>query len=374
MIRWLKNMAYLAMKELKSLAGDPVMMGLILYMFSAALITIAKQGMTDVKNGSVAIVNYDHSVLSYRLKDALIMPYFKKVEDIEAHQIDRLMDTGQYTFVVEIPPNYQTDMLAGRAPKLQVLVDATAITQASIGASYLNTIFSQEIQRFLKNSSQVAPIQATTNVMFNPNYSSEWFMGSTQVVGNLTLLTLLLVGAAVIRERERGTLEHLLVMPIRSSEIAVAKIVANGLVLLAVSSVALRVITKGVLGAPFDNKAIALFALGVAIFLFSIASLGILLAVMAPTMPQFALLVLPVYVVMYLLSGTTSPIENMPELAQKLTQFSPTTVLGSYAQDVLFRGAGLELVWIHLVKMALLGGLFLSIALWQFKSMLSRQG
>ncbi len=374
MLRWLKNVAFLSAKELKSLFSDLVLMVLIVYLFSIALISVSSQSMTEVKNASVAIINYDHSALSYRLKDALITPYFKTVEDVPPQQIDRLMDTGKYTFVVEIPPNYQRDMLMGRNPKIQLLIDATAMTQASIGSSYITQIFSQEIGRFFGSKVATMPINTAVNILYNPNHTSSWFMGSAQIVGNLTLLTLLLVGSAVIRERERGTLEHLLVMPIRASEIAIAKILANGFVLLAVSALSLKAIVVGVLEAPFANAQIALFAFGVTVFLFSIASLGILLAVFAPTMPQFGLLCLPVYIVMYMLSGTNSPIENMPELAQQLTQFSPTTILGSYAQDVLFRGAKLDIVWGHIAKMAALGAVFLSIALTQFKSMLSKQG
>ena len=98
-----------------------------------------------------------------------------------------------------------------------------------------------------------------------------------------------------------------------------------------------------------------------------------MLAIFAPTMPQFGLLILPVYIVLYLLSGTMSPLENMPELAQQLTQFSPVTIFGAYAQDVLFRGAGIDIVWDKLLKIAALGALFLGIALAQFKTMLSRQ-
>lgn len=371
---WFKNVGFLAFKELKSLFSDKVLVVLIVYMFSFAIITIAKQGMTDVKNGSVGIINYDHSALSYRLKDALIPPYFKTVEDIESHSVDELMDVGKYTFIIEIPPNYQRDMLAGRNPQLQLLVDATAMTQANIGASYITQIFRQEIQRFFGNSTSIMPINTAINVLYNPNYTTAWFMGTAQIVGNLTLLTLLLVGSAVIRERERGTIEHLLVMPVSSSEIAVAKILANGMVLLIVSSFSLKFIVSDFLGTPINTQQIGLFILGAAIFLFSIASLGILLAVFAPTMPQFGLLCIPIYLVMYMLSGTNSPIENMPELAQQITQFSPLTILGMYTQDVLFRNAGLDLVWFHLVKMAVIGAIFLSIALMQFKSMLSRQG
>ncbi|WP_040975405.1 ABC transporter permease [Necropsobacter massiliensis] len=374
-MRWLKNVAYLSVKEFRSLFTDPILMVLIVYMFSVALITIANMPTTEVKNAAVAVVDNDHSVLSYRLRDSLIPPNFKQVEEINYADIDRAMDTGKYTFVLDIPPNYQRDMLKGQAPKIQLLVDATAMTQASIGSSYINQTLSAEIQQFLKTASvQSAPINAAINVLYNPNYSSKWLMGTMQIVGNLNLLVLLLVGAAVIRERERGTIEHLLVMPVGSSEIAVSKILANGVVLLCVAMLSLTLIVRGVLEVPIALNSIPLFALGVITFLFSISALGILLAIIAPTMPQFGLLCIPVYVVMYLLSGTNSPLENMPELAQQITQFSPTTILGAYAQDVLFRGAGFELVWDKLVKMIGLGIIFLSLALMQFKSMLSRQG
>ncbi len=104
------------------------------------------------------------------------------------------------------------------------------------------------------------------------------------------------------------------------------------------------------------------------------ASLGILLAILAPSMPQFGLLCIPVYIVMYMLSGAAAPIDNMPTIIQMLTQFSPQTVLSSFAQEVLFKHADISLVSTHLIKMFAAGAIFLSIALLQFKSMLSRQG
>lgn len=374
MLRWIKNVAYLSAKELRSLLSDPVLVVLIVYMFSLALYTVANSITTEVKNASVAVVDNDQSALSHRLQQSLLPPNFKKVNSIKAEEIDRLMDMGEYTFVVDIPTNYEKDVLAGREPQVQLLVDATAMTQAAIGSSYISQIFGREINEFLHLPEAEAPVQAAVNVLYNPNYSSKWFLGGMNIVGNLNLLTMLLVGAAVIRERERGTLEHILVMPVRSSEIAMSKIFANGLVLLVVVTLALRFISHSVLGVPLPEGSIPLFMLGVAVFVFSIASLGILLAIFAPTMPQFGLLVLPVYIVLYLLSGTASPVENMPELAQQITQFSPTTIFAAYTQDILFRGAGLDIVWDKLAKMTALGAVFLGIALLQFKTMLSKQG
>jgi ABC-2 type transport system permease protein len=184
----------------------------------------------------------------------------------------------------------------------------------------------------------------------------------------------LLTGAAVIREKERGTMEHLLVMPVSSSEIALAKIIANGTIILTISILSLYFVVHIGLQVPLHYESIPIFALGVISFLFSIASLGILLAIIAPSMPQFGLLCIPIYVVMYMLSGIASPLDNMPDTMRMITQFSPQTILSTFSQEVLFKQAPLSMVKIHLFKMLGMGIIFLGIALAQFKSMLSRQG
>ena len=340
MLRWLKNVLFLAGKEFRSLFSDPILIILIVYMFSVALVSVATSITTEVKNASIAIVDHDRSALSYRLQSSLIAPNFKTVREIEAHEVDRLMDTGTYTFVLDIPPGYEKDILAGRNPKIQLLVDATAMTQAAIGSSYISQIFNSEINTFLHTATnnRLLSLETTINVLYNPNHSSVQFMGTMQIVGNLNLLTLLLVGAAVV-------------------------------VILA-----LRYISHGILDAPLTEGSLPLFTLGAATYIFAISSLGIMLAIFAPTMPQFGLLCIPVYVVMYLLSGTMSPLENMPILAQQITQFSPTTLFGAFTQDVVFRGAGFDIVWDKLLKMMGIGAIFLVIALFQFRSMLSKQG
>ena len=368
-----KNILALAFKELKSLLSDPVLMVLIIYMFSAAIISVAKMEMTEIKNATVGIVDYDHSSLSLRLRDSLLPPQFKEVKEISPKIVDRQMDIGNYTFIIDIPTNYEKDMLQGKNPSLQLLIDATAMTQAGIGASYISQTFTREIRDFLGITSNL-PINAEINVLYNPNHSSLWFMGAMGAVGNMNLIILLLVGSAVIRERERGTIEHLLVMPVRSSEIAMAKILANGLVVLVVVICSFYLVVREILAVPIESIAIWRFSLGVAVFLFSSASLGILLAILAPTMPQFGLLCIPTHVIMYLLSGITSPLENMPEISRQISQFFPTTILGSFAQDILFRGATLNMVWDKIFKMFIIGLSFLILALIQFRSMLGKQG
>ncbi|PVX40466.1 ABC-2 type transport system permease protein [Pasteurella langaaensis DSM 22999] len=374
MTRWLKNVGYLSLKELRSLFSDPILLVLIAYMFSAALYIISNMPTTELKNAMVAVVDHDRSTLSYHLRDSLLPPQFKSVTEVDPKNVERDMDTGQYTFVLEIPANYERDVLKGENPHIQLSIDATAMTQSSIGSAYIANIFSRELAIFTGKTQVESPINPVIRVLYNPNFSNKWFMGTMQLVGNLNLLILLLVGSAVIRERERGTIEHLLVMPVSASEIAVAKIIANGGVLLAVVVASLTFMVREALGVPILFSQYPIFILGTIVFIFSIASLGILLAIIAPTMPQFGLLCIPTYIVMYMLSGSNSPVENMPELAQQITQFSPTTVFSSYVRDVLFRNAGIDIVWEQLLKMVVMGTVFLTIALIQFKSMLSRQG
>ncbi|MDY3331070.1 MAG: ABC transporter permease [Pelistega sp.] len=374
-MRWLQNIIYLIAKEFRSLFSDPVLLGLIVYIFTVGVWTSVSAASTELKNASVAIVDNDRSALSQQLVDSLLSPQFKPPVEIQATEVQRGMDTGKYTFVLDIPSNYQVDVLSGHSPKVQLLVDATAMTQAAIGSAYIQQIFAVEIQKFLRlDTHQQAPLLTAIQVLYNPNHSSDWFMGVMQVVGNLCMITLLLSGAAVIRERERGTIEHLLVMPVGSSEIALAKIIANGLIILTVAIASLYFVVHIGLAVPIALDALLLFALGVASFLFSIAALGILLAILAPSMPQFGLLCIPVYIVMYMLSGAAAPVDNMPTFIQTITQFLPQTILSSFAQEVLFKQAPLSLVYTHLIKMLVMGAIFLSIALIQFKSMLSRQG
>ena len=193
------------------------------------------------------------------------------------------------------------------------------------------------------------------------------------VVDNITMLSILLVGAAVIRERERGTIEHLLVMPIRASEIAAAKIWANGSVILVAAGLSLTIMVEHLLDVPIEGS-IALFLGGTAVYLFTIASLGILLATIANTMPQFSLLAIPVFLILNMLSGGVSPLESMPEPLQVAIQVSPAVHYVKFAQSVLYRAASIEVVWPHVAVLAVLGAVFLAAALARFRTMLAKAG
>ena len=374
-MRSLHNILALSVKELRSLFGDVMLVIMIGVVFSVTVYTVAKGISTDVRNAPVGIVDFDRSALTRQIRDALQPPYFRTPVDMRREEVDALMDKGGLIFVLEFPPHFERDVLAGRKPQAQLLVDATTMTQAGVGQAYIAQIFSREIDSFLKRSpaASLMPARPVLNVMFNPNGESEWYMPVMEVGNMITLLSLVLVGAAVIRERERGTIEHLLVMPVSATEIALSKILANGIVILGASMLSMELVVHRFLGVPL-NGSLCLYGVGVAVYLFSIASLGIMLATLAPSMPQFGLLMLPVFVVALLFSGSAAPRSNMPNAAQVMSEYWPTTQFATFAQNVLLRGAGIELVWPQLAVMAGTGALFLGYALLRFRQMLEKQG
>lgn len=372
MRRSLSSIWHLGLKELSSLAADRVLLVFIVYSFTAMIYTEAKGIDMEVRNANIAVVDGDRSQLSRRIRDALLAPQFRKAPVIDRAQVDPLMDRGMQTFVLDIPPRFEADVLAGRSPVLQLNLDATATAQAGIGAGYIERIVHAETAAWLASRGIDAqlPVRPVVRAYFNPNLESVRFQAVMSLVENITMISILLVGAAVIREREHGTIEHLLVMPVGASEIAAAKIWANGAVLLIVTSLSLLLVNL-LLGVPIRGS-IMLFLAGTAVFLFALSALGIMLATVASSMPQFALLAMPVFLILSMLSGATSPIESMPQPLQLVLQISPSVHYVKLAHGVLFRGAGLDIIWPQLLILAGLGGVFLSIALGQFRAMLAR--
>jgi ABC-2 type transport system permease protein len=373
MSRWFLNVFRLGRKELVSLARDKVLVIFIIYSFSFSIYSIATGIKTDVANAPLAIVDSDRSALSARLRDGFLKPYFRRPELIDRADVDRLMDRSAYTFVLDIPPNFEADVLRARPPRVQLNVDATAMTQAGIGSSYIQSIVQQEVQAHLQSRriETQMPVTAISRAYFNPNLDGIRFHSVMAVVENVTMLAILVVGAAVIREREHGTIEHLLVMPIRASEIAAAKIWATSAVILVASGLSLAFVVEQLLKVPIAGS-IPLFLTGTAVYLFAVTSLGILLATVANTMPQFSLLAIPVFLILNMLSGAASPIEGMPEPLQVAIQVSPTMHYIKLAQSVLYRAAGFDAVWPHFASLAALGGLFLAVALARFRRMLAQ--
>jgi ABC-2 type transport system permease protein len=371
---WSRNVYHLAVKEIASFLSDRVLLGFLLLSFTFMIYSEATGIETEVKSANVALVDGDNSALSRRIRDAMLGPYFKPAVVIDRSRVDEEMDASRFTFVLDIPPHFEADVLRGRRPSLQLNVDATAMTQAGVGAGYIEAILQNEVSRYLQSRGLEAelPVAVVIRALFNPNLEGFWYQSINSLIENITIFAMLLVGAAVIREREHGTIEHLLIMPLRPSEIAAAKVIANGLVVLLATVLALAFTVRFLLAVPIRGS-LPLFLIATAVYVFSITSLGILLATIANTLPQFGLLAMPVFLILSMLSGATSPLESMPVALQIALQVSPTVHFVSLAQSVLFRDASVDIIWPQLITIVGLGLLFLSIALGRFRIMLTHQ-
>jgi ABC-2 type transport system permease protein len=271
-------------------------------------------------------------------------------------------------FVIVIPPRFEHDLRAGRNPAVQVNIDATAMQQAGIGAGYIRNIINDRVSSFLKRAEvkKVAPVNLAIRKLFNPNSVSSWFKSVVAIINQITLLTVVLTGAAVIREREHGTLEHLLVMPLSSFQIAMAKVWANSLVILVATAASLFLVVQLALKVPFAGS-FALWFLGVVLYLFFATALGIFLGTISRSMAQFALLIILVIVVLMLLSGGSTPVESQPRWLQYVTFLLPARHFVSFSQVIIYRGGGLSAVWLQFLMVAGIGMAFFVYSLGLFR-------
>ena len=282
------------------------MLLLVAYSFTFAIYAAATGASTEATNLSVGIVDEDHSDLSRRIADGLTPPTFKPAVQIAVTEIDAGMDSQRFMYVIEIPPKFQADILAGRQPSVQINVDATAVAQAANGMTYIQNVIVNYVTEFITGREGLMGglVKMVTHAKFNPNLKSSWFTAVMQIINNLTMITVILTGAALIREREQGTVEHLLVMPVVAPEIMISKILANGIVILAAAGLSLLLVVQWWLQVPVAGSTL-LFLGGSCFYVFTVAALGILLGTVASTMGQFGLLAIPVLLVMMLLSGRT---------------------------------------------------------------------
>ncbi|MGJ4939024.1 ABC transporter permease [Bradyrhizobium sp. HKCCYLS1011] len=365
----LANVFRLTIKELRSFRSDPIMLLLVAYSFTIAIYAAATGASTEAKNLSIGIVDEDRSDLSRRIADGLTPPTFKPPIALAATEIDAAMNSQRVIFVVEFPPKFQADILAGRQPTVQIDVDATAAAQAFNGMTYIQNIVTDYVTQFVtgREAGFGSLVKMVTEVKFNPNLTSSWFTAVMQIISNLTMITVMLSGAALIREREQGTVEHLLVMPVVPSEIMLAKILANGLVIVASAALSLALVVEWWLQVPVSGSRL-LFLGGACVYVFTVAALGIALGTVASTMAQFGLLSIPVLLVMMLLSGSTTPLESMPVwLKHIMLVISPTPHFVIFSQDVMFRGADLSIVWPEVVATAAIGSALFALALYRFR-------
>ena len=371
--RHLANIYRLGVKELWSLWRDPMLLVLIVYVFTFAVYTSATAMPDTLHKTPIAIVDEDDSPLSQRIVSAFYPPQFITPQVISMAEVDPGMDAGRYTFALHIPQGFQRDVLAGRAPQVQLNVDATRMSQAFTGSGNVQQIVVGEVNEFVQRQrgSASAPVDIAVRARFNPALEKGWFGALNSIINQITMLSIILTGAALIREREHGTIEHLLVMPVNPTEIMLSKVWSMGLVVLVASALSLNMVVRGMLDVPVEGS-LALFFTGVTLHLFATTSMGIFMATVARNMPQFGMLMVLTIIPLQMLSGGATPRESMPELVQNIMLVAPTTHFVELGGAILFRGAGIEVVWKQFLWLVVIGAALFAGSLARFRKTIAQ--
>ena len=371
--RHIANIYRLGVKELWSLWRDPMLLVLIVYVFTFAVYTSATAMPDTLHKTPIAIVDEDDSPLSQRIVSAFYPPQFITPQVISMAEVDPGMDAGRYTFALHSPQGFQRDVLAGRAPQVQLNVDATRMSQAFTGSGNVQQIVIGEVNEFVQRQrgTAAAPVDIAVRARFNPALEKGWFGALNSIINQITMLSIILTGAALIREREHGTIEHLLVMPVNPTEIMLSKVWSMGLVVLVASALSLGLVVRGILDVPVEGS-VPLFFAGAALHLFATTSMGIFMATIARNMPQFGMLMVLTILPLQMLSGGATPRESMPELVQNIMLVAPTTHFVELGGAILFRGAGIEVVWKQFLWLVVIGAALFAGSLARFRKTIAQ--
>ena len=373
MMRTFLNIYNLSIKELKTLFYDKVMVLLVIYSFTFAIYIGGTQTSTELRNASIAFVDSDKSTLSTRIIDSFMKPRFNTPVMISYNDVNANLDSGYYTFIILIPANFEKDVLAGKSPDILANIDATRMTQAGIGSGYIQSIITQEVQTFLKGTydSSVNP-QIVSRYKYNPNLTSMWFGSVNEIINNIVMISILLSGAALVREREHGTIEHLMVMPLRAFEIMLSKILSTCLVVLVCVSFSLLIVIELILKIPLSGS-VPLYLLCTFLVLFATTSMGVFMGTIVKNMPQLGMIFILAILPLMLLSGSITPYESMPMILQELMKLMPTSHFVDLSQAILFKGAGLSIIWEKMLIIFIIGVVFFVSTLALFKRSLDSQ-
>jgi len=361
----------LTVKELEQCARDFVLVAFMAYSFVGA-VYISGTGVTqDLRNATILVHDADNTPQSRSLLYRFRQPYFKRIGTYtgESAGLARL-DMGTAMLLLDIPEDFEATLShSARPAQVQMLVDTSNVTLGYLAAAYGQQIVAEYAQERAQEGARrsgldlrVLPsVENVSRVWYNPNLNGHWFNAIGQWLTMMTVIAVLLPATALVRERERGTLEQLLVAPLTPMQIMVSKALAMTLVNLVGTALSVYAVMLPLIGVPFAGSAWLFFAT-TALYVFSIAGLGLAIGAFARSSAEVGMLVILIAVPVTALSGTWTAPEAMPEWSRYGLQISPLYHFLSCAYGILLRGAQLRVLWSSILMLALLGAIAFGLA------------
>jgi ABC-2 type transport system permease protein len=367
-------------KELKQCARDPVLVAFMAYSFVAA-VYISGTGVTqDLRNATVLVHDGENTAQSRDLLYRFRQPYFNRIGTFSGERAGLArLDDGTAMVLLDIPADFsQVLSRSARSAQVQMLVDTSNVTLGYLAAAYGERIaagYAQERARRVAERSgldlrSLPAVENVSRVWYNPNLNGHWFNAIGQWLTMMTVIAVLLPATALVRERERGTVEQLLVAPLTPLQIMISKAVAMTLVNLAGTALSVYAVMLPLIGVPFAGSAWLFFAT-TALYVFSIAGLGLAVGAFARSSAEVGMLVILIAVPMTALSGTWTAPEAMPEWSRYGLQISPLYHFLTCAYGILLRGADFRSLWSSILMLALLAGVAFGLAWVRLRQKLS---
>ncbi|MBN1342680.1 MAG: ABC transporter permease [Phycisphaerae bacterium] len=372
---WLRRMRVMTAKELLQLSRDKALIIFFIYGFTAA-IYLAGSGLNlELRHAALYVIDQDHSVSSRELIHRFREPYFRLMGELTSQaEASRLLDQGKAMLVLTIPSRFHEQILSGEPTAVQLQADTVNATIGFLASNYAAQIvsgFGQETTLSrpdvaIRDMSLAPVIDDRHRVWFNPNHIGEWFQPIEELANIITLFSILLPAAAMAREKERGTVEQLLVSPLTPFQIMFAKVAAMTLVILVGVAISVFFIIEGIFHLPIRGNLVLFFAM-TGLYVFANSGLGMLIATLARNVAQVGLITILIMAPMVLLSGAWTPPEAMPTVLRYGMNASPLTHFLVISFGILGKGAGLRLLWDSILAMAFVGGIVFGVGMWRFR-------
>jgi ABC-2 type transport system permease protein len=374
-----ERVKHMLIKEFIQVFRDPRMKAVIFVVPILQCLVFGYAVTTDVRHVRTAAYDLDNSVTSRELISRFASTtYFDIVEHVGTEERAReLLDRGDAQIVLHMNKGFEDDLRAGRTAQLQVLADGTDSNTAGITLGYCAKItgdFSQDVlsdqlQRLRGRTRQLGRVELVRRAWFNENLESRNFYVPGVVAMIVTLVTLLLTSMAVVREKEIGTMEQILVTPITPREFILGKTVPFALVSFA-DVVAVTVVAVFWFQVPVRGDLLLLFA-STALYLMTTLGVGLVISTVSQTQQQAMMTTFFFFMPAVLLSGFMFPIANMPRVVQWLTYLNPFRYFLVIIRGIFLKGVGFEVLWPQLLALAIMGVITLSLASRRFRKTLA---
>lgn len=372
---WWRRLCVMTSKELRQLSRDIALVFFFVWAFSANIYEAGGGISLQLRNAGFVVHDSDQSVSSRELIRQFHPPYFRYEGEIASLREGlRLLDVGKVMLVLDIPPRFHESLVTGEQTSVQLQVDTANSAQGLSAAIYAARIVSEfgveeASKRFgLSGGADggFPVVRSDHRVWYNPNQNDTWFQSIAELLNMITVFAILLPASAMIREKERGTIEQLLVSPLTAFQIMFPKVVSMTLVILIGTAASLFGIIQGVFHLPVKGSVTLFFAL-TALYVFTTAGFGLFISTFTANQAQVGLMTILVVAPMMLLSGTWTPPEAMPDWVRYLMLLSPLHYFVDISYGIVLKGVGLDILWKPVLAMAALGGALFGFGMWRFR-------